>query len=183
MPGLDEPHTLASWSADLPGRTNLPRVGVIDLTPKSAIHPMPSRPTKGRLAIVTDAGRDAVDADAPQDERRVKRPAKSCGPDAPTLVSSLADQYPPGDGGKKSPVTGEHDISVKTMARGMPGHRGDYGRMLILFCMRGCGRSERPALPAPSVLKADGSCKTRAYRAARSRRCVLSWLFEISSSG
>ena len=25
----------------------------------------PSRPTEGRLAIVTDAGRDAVDADAP----------------------------------------------------------------------------------------------------------------------
>jgi hypothetical protein len=26
---------------------------------------MPSRPTEGRLAIVTDAGRDAVDARAP----------------------------------------------------------------------------------------------------------------------
>jgi hypothetical protein len=25
----------------------------------------PSRPTEGRIAIVTDAGRDAVDADAP----------------------------------------------------------------------------------------------------------------------
>ncbi len=29
----------------------------------SRIYP-PSRPTKGRFAIVTDAGRDAVDADA-----------------------------------------------------------------------------------------------------------------------
>jgi hypothetical protein len=26
---------------------------------------MPSRPTEGRLAIVTDAGRDAVDVDVP----------------------------------------------------------------------------------------------------------------------
>jgi hypothetical protein len=30
----------------------------------------PSRPTQGRLAIVTDAGRDAMDAGAPSDERR-----------------------------------------------------------------------------------------------------------------
>jgi len=30
----------------------------------------PSRPLEGRLAIVTNAGRDAVDADATQDERR-----------------------------------------------------------------------------------------------------------------
>ena len=66
----------------------------------------PSRPTEGRIAIVTDAGRDAVDAaascaqrdrragDEPvsdqqhADERRLQRTAKSCGPDAPTLASS-----------------------------------------------------------------------------------------------
>jgi hypothetical protein len=29
--------------------------------PKSLLYPLPSRPTEGRLAIVTDAGRDAVD--------------------------------------------------------------------------------------------------------------------------
>jgi hypothetical protein len=46
-------------------------------------------PEEGRLAIVTDAGRDAVDADGAFDEWRVKRTAKSCGPDTPTLVSSL----------------------------------------------------------------------------------------------
>jgi hypothetical protein len=34
-------------------------------TPKSNLYRSPSRPTEGRLAIVTDAGRDAVDADAP----------------------------------------------------------------------------------------------------------------------
>src|SRR5258708_9993463 len=32
--------------------------------PKSAIYPLPSRPTEGRLAIVTDAWRDAVGAAA-----------------------------------------------------------------------------------------------------------------------
>jgi hypothetical protein len=31
---------------------------------KSVVYPLPSRPTEGRFAIVTDAGRDAVDADA-----------------------------------------------------------------------------------------------------------------------
>ena len=33
--------------------------------PKSVVYPLPSRPTEGRFAIVTDAGRDAVDADVP----------------------------------------------------------------------------------------------------------------------
>ena len=46
-------------------------------------------PLEGRFAIVTDAGRDAVDADGAFDERRLRRTAKSCGPDAPTLASSL----------------------------------------------------------------------------------------------
>ena len=36
--------------------------------PKSAIHPLPSRLTEGRLAIVTNAGRDAMDAGGAADE-------------------------------------------------------------------------------------------------------------------
>ena len=32
---------------------------------KSLLYLPPSRPTEGRFAIVTDAGRDAVDAEAP----------------------------------------------------------------------------------------------------------------------
>jgi hypothetical protein len=40
----------------------------IPLSPsgKSSLQSCPSRPTEGRLAIVTDAGRDAVDADSAQ---------------------------------------------------------------------------------------------------------------------
>jgi hypothetical protein len=49
----------------------------------SVIHP-----TEGRIAIVTDAGLDAMDADGATDERVILRTAKSCGPDAPTLASS-----------------------------------------------------------------------------------------------
>jgi hypothetical protein len=47
-------------------------------------------PSEGRLAIVTDAGRDAVDVDVLL-TRALKRTAKSCGPDASTLASSLAE--------------------------------------------------------------------------------------------
>src|SRR5258708_35553446 len=45
--------------------------------------------------------------------------------------------------------------------------------MLVLFCMRGGGRIERRAFPAPSVYWAKGSCNPRAHRAARSRSLVL----------
>jgi hypothetical protein len=38
--------------------------------PKSLLNPPPSRPTRGALRNVTDAERDAVDADAPMDDRR-----------------------------------------------------------------------------------------------------------------
>ena len=55
---------------------------------KSALYPSPSRPTEGRHAIVTVAGRDAVDASGASDEGAFLRTAKSCGPDAPTLASS-----------------------------------------------------------------------------------------------
>jgi hypothetical protein len=45
--------------------------------------------------------------------------------------------------------------------------------MLILFCIRGCGRIERPAFPAPSDWRGrEVLSKTRAYHAARPRRCV-----------
>src|SRR5258705_12371453 len=49
---------------------------------------------------------------------------------------------------------GEHEVSRKTIARGMPGDfrcdRGDYTRVFFIYT-RGCGRIERPAFPAPSV--------------------------------
>jgi hypothetical protein len=45
---------------------------------------------KGRIAIVTNVVRNAVDGDGPSDARRNPRTAKSCGPGAPTLAPSLA---------------------------------------------------------------------------------------------
>ncbi len=61
---------------------------------------MPSRPTEGRLAIVTDAGRDAMDASGATDEGAILWTAKSCGPDIPTLVSSWRETAD--DGGKQA---------------------------------------------------------------------------------
>jgi hypothetical protein len=43
---------------------------------------------EGRIAIVTDAGRNAVDAGCALTKALSLRTAKSCGPDASTLASS-----------------------------------------------------------------------------------------------
>ena len=56
---------------------------------------------------VINAGQDAVDADGAIDERRLRRTAKPCGPDTPTLVSSRRKMIP-----------------QATVAR-KPGHRGE----------------------------------------------------------
>ena len=53
-----------------------------------------SRLSEGRFAIVTDVRRDAVDASGASDEGACSRTAKSCGPDAPTLVSSWWSNLP-----------------------------------------------------------------------------------------
>jgi hypothetical protein len=54
--------------------------------PKSVTYTSLSRSTQGRIAIVTDARRDAVDAGGASDEGAGVRTAKSCGPDASTLA-------------------------------------------------------------------------------------------------
>ena len=62
--------------------------------PKSNPYFPPSRPTEGRIAIVTNAGRDAVDAGGASDEGVGLRTAKSCGPDASTLAFKLVAATP-----------------------------------------------------------------------------------------
>jgi hypothetical protein len=76
-----------------------------------------SRPTEGRLAIVTNAGRDAVDADGAADERRLRWTAKSCGPDAPTLASSWRKAM--------SALTGPTRRYPLATVTNKPGHRGE----------------------------------------------------------
>src|SRR6202022_3932312 len=77
--------------------------------PKSTLYPLPSRPTEGRIAIVTDAGRDAVDAGGAEDEGAGSRAGKAGGPDASTPASSRRKPFPPSTVTKKPDHRGEHE--------------------------------------------------------------------------
>jgi hypothetical protein len=113
--------------------------------------------------------RDAMDASTARDECGDARTAKPCGPDAPTLASSLRDEHPAGDGGNKARSPGR--------ARNKPSNRragnaGSFGvpvvaNSCVFFYTRGCGCVVRPAFPAPS-LSEEGheGCKARAFPAA-----------------
>jgi hypothetical protein len=86
------------------------------------LYDLPSCPTVGRLEIVTDAGQDAVDADALIDDRR-------CGGRRSRVVLTprrwrqvLEKQASWGRWWQESPVAGESaKEAVKTIARGMLG--------------------------------------------------------------
>src|SRR6266446_2199401 len=86
----------------------------------------------------------------------LQRTAKSCRSDAPMLASSLREEAQATVSNKPG-HRGEHEVSRKTIARGMPGLLrctcGDYARVLYLFRTRGCGCIGRPAFPAPSVIR------------------------------
>ena len=77
-------------------------------------HPVP---IEGRFAIVTNAGRDAVDVSGAFDESVCLRTAKSCGPDAPTLASSWRVAM--------SALTGLTRRDPLAMVTNKPGHQGE----------------------------------------------------------
>jgi hypothetical protein len=54
---------------------------------------------EGRIAIATNAGWNAMDAACVAWRAIQVRTAKACGPDSPTLESSLAKTIRKGDGG------------------------------------------------------------------------------------
>ena len=66
----------------------------------------------------------------------LQRTAKSCGSDAPMLASSLREEAQMTVSNKPG-HRGEHEVSRKPIARGMPGDfrcdRGDYARVLHLI--------------------------------------------------
>ena len=72
---------------------------------------------RGVSRIVTNARRDAVDADALL-TRALKRTVKSCGPDAPTLASSLRSSSQ-AMVARKPGRQGEHEVNRKAIAQGM----------------------------------------------------------------
>src|ERR1700726_2310368 len=120
------------------------------------------------------------------------RTAKTCGPDAPTLASSLRIN-PHNDGGKKADHRVEHGISRKPLRAGMS---GDFRwlavntRVHTCYPMRtrGCGCIGRPAFPTPSFLKGETIMHTSgasrrgnvdACRHLPSLRAMTNGLFEI----
>jgi hypothetical protein len=157
-------------------------------------------PPEGRIAIVTDAGcgcggRGSVlramesqgGSMRPVSDRRasgremLQRTAKSCGPDAPTLASSLRSCVGPtglrqdisaGDGGKRARSPGRvRHKPLKPLRAGMP---GDSGVLVYSCAFYQCKAHTRPRVQrAPGIphalFRAKGPCTTRAHLAARSR--------------
>jgi hypothetical protein len=80
-----------------------------------ALHPnqihIQSHPAllEGRIAIVTDAGWDAMDAGGASDEGAGLRTAKSCGPDASTLAFKSAQETAPATVTNKPDHRGERE--------------------------------------------------------------------------
>src|SRR6476469_9129573 len=87
----------------------------------------------------------------------LRRTAKSCGSDAPGPASSLREDAQATVSNKHG-HRGEHEVSRKTIARGMPGRSGVTvaSSCAFLFRTRGCGRIARPAFPAPSEFQKAG---------------------------
>ena len=80
-----------------------------------------SHPMRGAIAIVTNVGRDAVDADAATDERSlsVRRSrvvlTPRCWRQVFEKLTPLGD-----DGGKRAVHRGDHEVSRKAIAQGRP---------------------------------------------------------------
>src|SRR6266850_4084514 len=105
------------------------------------------------------------------------RTAKSCRSDAPMPASSLREEAQATVSNKPG-HRGEREVSRKTIARGMPGETG-VTVVTTLVCLffithEAAGASSARHSLRPLLLRAAKQfCKTRANRAARSRRCIL----------
>ena len=74
-----------------------------------------SCPVRGALAIVTDVGQDAMDADGAEDGRHLKRTVKSCGPDASAVGVKLGGAICLATVSTKPDHRGEHEVSRKPL--------------------------------------------------------------------
>jgi hypothetical protein len=104
--------------------------------------------------------------------------AKSCGPDTPTLVSSLRMQVRRRRW-QESPVAGESTKeTVKTIARGMP---GVSGVTYHYHCTRGYRAHRAPGIPCALCHQRDkSSAKPRTHGATRMRTYVYLQCLELN---
>src|SRR3981189_1932553 len=85
------------------------------------------------------------------------------------------NSFPPMTVTKKPDHRGEHEVSRKTIARGMPGNPGVTvvtTLVCFLLCTRGCGRIRRPAFPAPSEFRGHTFQLNSRETARRDREAV-----------
>src|SRR5215217_3739553 len=107
-----------------------------------------------------------MDADGAADEQRWKRTAKSCGPDASTLASSLRRQTA-GDGDKQARSPGRSRRKpLKPLRAGMPGQSGEP-TVTMLVCSLPISHArlrvhQTPGIPQ-ALLWAEPTCTTRAH--------------------
>ena len=116
--------------------------------------------------------------------RTPQRTAKSCGPGAATVASIRAGPCWRGNGDKKRRSPGRARSKPSNHCAGKAGMSRLYLSNPCAFsshCTRCCGRSQRPAFPAPSFRSLFGegqrNCKPRAKnRAARTLPAVVARL-------
>jgi hypothetical protein len=109
--------------------------------------------------------------------RAPRRTAKACGPDLPTLGSSLRVMIPQATVAKEPGHRGERVISRNTIARGMPVVPAEPVLLACVMRTRFCtqGSRVRPASGIPRALfssRVPRRCITRAHRAAGTRMLV-----------
>jgi len=117
-----------------------------------------------------------MDAAARIDEWCKRRTAKSCGSGAATVASSRVVS-PTWRRWQETPLTGESTYKPSNHCAGKAGMSRLYLSNPCAFfathCTRCCGRSRRPAFPAPSARwEGQRDAKPRAIHAARIRTLV-----------
>ena len=127
-----------------------------------------SVPIQGRIAIVTDAGWNAVDAGCAFDERRWARGRRSRVVLTPRRRRQALRRYPRGDGDKKADRRGEHEAAVKTIACGNAGCSGaTVVTTLVCFLPLHTGLRVQRAPGIPRALIFHGAKRPRIIRADR----------------
>jgi hypothetical protein len=144
--------------------------------PKSLLYFHRLVPLEGRFAIVTNAGRDAVDADSAIDERReggrrsrvVLTPRRWC---------QAGGSNSAGDGGKRARSPGRARYKpLKPLRAGMPGCSGGLvvTNARVYYTTRAAAGASAPGIPHALVFRAEVLGTTRADQAAGSRSRVYS---------
>jgi hypothetical protein len=149
----------------------------LSLSGKSVIWLRASHPNEGRVAIVTNARWDAVDAKATTDERG-RRGRRSRVVLAPRCWRQVLRNYPPSDGGKKAGHRGEHEVSRNPSRR--ESRIASAGPVcscahFFVHTARETAGAARTRLSLRPLLNNEGgkASKTRANHAARTRTYIL----------